>query len=129
MLDALTTPGGDEGLPDIIFVTPELLGSAGGMFHQFLAFAAVAGRLRAVIVDEAHTLLQHASFRPAMSRVVWVRRLGVPLIALTGTLPRALEPALRSTLLFGVVSGGGAVGPTWEGETLRGSLQRPNVRL
>jgi len=58
-----------------------------------------AGRLRRIVMDEAHVTLTHRDFRPGMERLVSVMRtVPVQAVLLTATLPPSMEMDLRVAL-------------------------------
>jgi Helicase conserved C-terminal domain len=54
--------------------------------------------LQAIIIDEVHQVVVSSSFRPVMNRACALRSLGLPLILLTGTCPRAFEGSILASL-------------------------------
>jgi superfamily II DNA helicase RecQ len=69
-----------------------------GMFHRYAASLAATSRISRVIVDEAHLLLTHESFRPVMGTLQWLGQQGVQVVLQTATLPPTLEPDLFAAL-------------------------------
>ena len=49
------------------------------------------GRLARIVVDEAHLLLQHASFRPCLDMLEYFGRMPTSILLMTATCPRPLE--------------------------------------
>jgi superfamily II DNA helicase RecQ len=72
--------------------------------------------LRQIVVDEAHTPLLASSYRPAMLNVSAMRRLGVRVVLLSGTVPEPLVPQLRHA--FGCM----------QLRVYRDDTDRPNLR-
>ena len=63
-------------------------------FIAWLNVLVSKNRLARIIIDEAHLVLAHKSFRPIMSQVSWVGATAIPTILLTATLPPAAEETL-----------------------------------
>lgn len=71
-------------------------------FRTFTRKLLTHARLARIIVDEAHLVLTHASFRPIMSILQWIGGLGVQIVLQTATLPPSLVGKLFST--FGITT-------------------------
>ena len=56
------------------------------------------GRLARIVVDEAHLLANHESFRPCMGNLSFLGSLAVPIVLMTATCPRSLEMTLFEKL-------------------------------
>ena len=56
------------------------------------------GRLARIVVDEAHLLLKHESFRPCMATLAFFGTLTIPLVLMTATCPKSLESKLFEKL-------------------------------
>ena len=56
------------------------------------------GRLARIVVDEAHLLVKHESFRPCMGMLTFVGKLAVSLVLMTATCPNHLETYLFQKL-------------------------------
>ena len=74
--------------------------ASGAAFMRFCRAAKAHGALNAIVLDEAHSVLLASSFRPAFEQVAGLCQLGVPVIALSGTLPLSIEQSLWAK--FGV---------------------------
>jgi superfamily II DNA helicase RecQ len=72
-------------------------------------------RLSRIVVDEAHLLLKHESFRPCVNLLSHFGQVPVPIVLMTATLPRALEQKLFSKLSRQVYA------------VLRRSTERPEI--
>ena len=117
--------------PRVLIMTPEVL----ALEATWVLLWQLVGRgtLRHVVVDECHLSLMTAGWRPASVRLGMVRRLGVPVVLMTGTLPPALEPALRSVFFLG--RGGGSGDDDDDDDevvqtrVIRAPMHRSNVRI
>lgn len=58
------------------------------------------GLLRRIVYDECHTLITEKSFRHKLSLVWNLRRLEVPVILMTATLPFSMRESLEKTMLL-----------------------------
>src|SRR5262245_34131068 len=68
-------------------------------FRNHLQVLYSTGRLKRIVMDEAHVTLTHRDFRPGMNRLVSVMRMvPVPVVLLTATLPPSMEMDLRVAL-------------------------------
>ena len=56
------------------------------------------GRLARIVVDEAHLLVKHESFRPCMGDLSFLGSLAVSIVLMTATCPRSLERMLFEKL-------------------------------
>lgn len=56
------------------------------------------GRLARIVVDEAHLLEKHESFRPCMGMLSFFGKLPVSIVLMTATCPRSLEKVLFAKL-------------------------------
>lgn len=63
-------------------------------FHAFLIELAIAGMLELIGVDECDYPITNMDFRPGMARLSTLMTYGVPMVLLTGTLPRNQKVAL-----------------------------------
>lgn len=79
-------------LPRIILVSADI-----ASFASFMTFArelASATRLARLVIDEAHTLLTSASYRPILADLKVLRTLKTPVVFLTASLPPSAESEL-----------------------------------
>ena len=68
-------------------------------FQDHLQILHGTGRLKRMVMDEAHVALTHRSFRPGMRKLVSVLRcVPVPAVLLTATLPIFMESQLRTAM-------------------------------
>jgi hypothetical protein len=74
--------------------------ACGGGFVGLLQRLSMEGRLDRICLDEAHLVLTDAGYRESLRQVRQVRRVPVPFLALTATLPPVLEPALATALFL-----------------------------
>lgn len=56
------------------------------------------GRLARIVVDEAHLLLKHSSFRPCVDMLKYLGRMPTSILLMTATCPRNLEQQLFAKL-------------------------------
>ena len=56
------------------------------------------GRLARIVVDEAHLLHKHASFRPCVDMLEYFGRMPTSILLMTATCPRNLEQTLFAKL-------------------------------
>jgi superfamily II DNA or RNA helicase len=93
----------DQGIPfgrenynvaDIVIVSAETAGSA--MFMKWVSFTAAMGKLRRIVVDEAHLLLEQHHFRRIMLDLQLLRPASscVRICAFTATAPPSTVPTL-----------------------------------
>ncbi|KAF5347917.1 hypothetical protein D9756_010117 [Leucocoprinus leucothites] len=67
-------------------------------FKLFVSILLQNNLLARVIIDEAHLILMHGSFRPVMHLLKWLGRYPVQMVIITATLPPSLEGSLLSAL-------------------------------
>jgi Helicase conserved C-terminal domain len=82
--------------PQIILVAVESC-----VWEELKAYVAtliLLGRLARIVVDEAHLLLKHASFRPCVNMLEYFGRMPTPMLLMTATCPHKLEKELFSKL-------------------------------
>ena len=99
----------------VVVATPDE--AATKAFKGWLGTVGGEGRLRRVVVDEAHVLLTEASFRGAVAELRHISVLHVPLFLTTATLPVEEEPLLAACL--------GIAPPDLV--VIRGPVARPNL--
>lgn len=102
--------------PSVVAVSVERAGTD-HRFKDWCIRLKAAGRLNRIVIDEAHLLCTSRSFRQVMDRMSGFVRIGVPLVALTGTLPPSMEPLLNRQLGQ----------PSWS--VVREPTQRANIAL
>lgn len=78
----------------IVYVVVET--AAEDAFHQFAR--GLGHRLRRICLDEVHTYVTNAKFRPKHAALTKLRSLGVPLYGLSASLPPSMEPQVLATL-------------------------------
>ena len=84
-------------LASVMLVSADHVGSS-----DFLTYAALLAQqqiLRRIVVDECHTAITAASWRPKLAKLRDVRLLRCQLVLLTATLPPCREQQLREALL------------------------------
>ena len=64
-------------------------------FHNLINMLEQENRLKLIVVDEAHLIIQWASFRPAMLQVAKLRQHKAPMLFMTATLPPIVEQELK----------------------------------
>lgn len=67
-------------------------------FQQYIATLVRLGGLARIVVDEAHLLLKHESFRPCMDMLSFLGTHPVSLVLMTATCPPSLEKVLFEKL-------------------------------
>lgn len=70
--------------------------TAQAAFHKYLVHLHTHGLIARIIVDEAHLLLTHHSFRPVMDTLTWLAQQGIQIILQSATVPPFLESRLFS---------------------------------
>lgn len=85
--------GAAPGAVDILLVSVELCLSDALQNH--LGQLHAEGRLARIVVDECHLALVASSWRPAVHQLQHVRRVPVPLLLLSATVPPKMEGPLR----------------------------------
>jgi hypothetical protein len=86
------TPNSPETDAQIYNVSVELVDT-----KEFTALArrqAALDRLARVVIDEAHLLSAHASFRPIMNLLEFLAGIGVQIVLLTASMPKNMEAEL-----------------------------------
>jgi hypothetical protein len=73
------------------------------------------GRLARIVVDEAHLLLKHSSFRPCVDMLEYCGRMPTSILLMTATCPHGLEQTLFAKLGRTVY------------QVLRRSIERPEI--
>jgi hypothetical protein len=63
-------------------------------FKNFIRILVRDGRLARIIIDEAHLVLTHASFRDIMHLLQWLGQQSVQIVLQSASIPPRLEPAL-----------------------------------
>src|ERR1700687_5674561 len=66
--------------------------------QHYIATLVRLGRLARVVVDEAHLLLKHESFRPCMAMLSFLGTHPISLVLMTATCPPSLEKVLFEKL-------------------------------
>ena len=66
--------------------------------HAYITTLVRLGRLSRVVVDEAHLLEKHRTFRPCMATLEFLGGLAISIVLMTATWPRALERLLFEKL-------------------------------
>lgn len=69
-------------------------------FLQYLGDLEQQGNLRQLVIDECHTLVTDASFRPAMMQLFRIRVREAPLLFTTGTLPPHIVGDFEEVMLL-----------------------------
>ncbi|KAG8740484.1 ATP-dependent DNA helicase sgs1 [Ceratobasidium sp. 414] len=72
-------------------------------FRIWMDVLMAQGWLNRIVLDEAHLMVTSSNYRPTLAHLCYLTSRAVPLIALTATLPPALESELQTLLGF----------PTW----------------
>ncbi|KAL8794984.1 MAG: hypothetical protein Q9182_007576, partial [Xanthomendoza sp. 2 TL-2023] len=111
--DPFRTPSQLHAVPTLLLVDIEQAVTPG-----FLGFARALhaiGRLDRFVLDEAHLLLTASNYRPQLPLIAGLRRVRVPFICMTGTLPPFASFELENLLYF------------TQCERLRASSDRPNL--
>jgi superfamily II DNA/RNA helicase len=98
--------------PRLLLVSVEIAGTV--RFIGFLLNLLAQGRLARIVVDECHLAVTWSSFRPRMRDLVGLRRVAVPLVLLTASLPPSMEGQLSIAFSSDFV-------------TVRASTVRPEV--
>jgi hypothetical protein len=87
-----------ESPPNLLFVSMDamdkLIKGHLGWLQQLVA----AGLLRRIYMDEVHLLLCEPVFRTAFDQLWKMAKLAIPIITLSGTLPKQLVPVMASKL-------------------------------
>ncbi|KAJ3545813.1 hypothetical protein NMY22_g2295 [Coprinellus aureogranulatus] len=84
---------------------------------NFLDSLCTSNRLARIVLDEAHLVLTHNSFRPVMSTLRWLGQRAIQIVLLTATLPvNLVNHLLESTGLSAPL-------------TLRTTTERPNISI
>jgi superfamily II DNA helicase RecQ len=86
-------------LASIVLVSADYIGSSDSEFLSYAALLAQQQILRRIVIDECHTAITTASWRPKLAQLKDVRLLSYQLILLTATLPPCQEEQLRKALL------------------------------
>lgn len=108
------TPGFESVLPCVVAVSVETV-ARNESFKAWLVKQQKSGSLNRIVIDEAHLLCTSADFRPDMLAMSYILTAGVPIAALTATLPPSLERMLHRAL----------GSPSWS--IVREPTQRPNL--
>jgi replicative superfamily II helicase len=86
-------------LASIVLVSADYVGSSDGEFLSYAALLAQQQILRRIVIDECHTAITAASWRPKLAWLKDVRLLSCQLVLLTATLPPCQEEQLGEALL------------------------------
>jgi superfamily II DNA helicase RecQ len=87
-------------LASIVLISADYIGSSNGEFLSYAALLAQQQILRRIVIDECHTAITAASWRPKLAQLKDVQLLSCQLILLTATLPPCQEEQLREALLM-----------------------------
>ncbi|EDN07529.1 predicted protein [Histoplasma mississippiense (nom. inval.)] len=82
--------------PHIVFVTPEL--AMHPQFQVMVQRLCEEKQLPRLVVDEVHCVVTDGNYRPSFNRLKWVGSVAVPLLLMTGTLPREMSDQVLSRL-------------------------------
>ncbi|TEB19704.1 P-loop containing nucleoside triphosphate hydrolase protein [Coprinellus micaceus] len=86
-------------------------------FREYLHALCSADKLARIVLDEAHLILTHKSFRPVMDTLNWLGQKSIQIVLLTATLPVNLVGRLVGDLSL--------CAPI----TLRSTTERPNISI
>ncbi|KAL8689011.1 MAG: hypothetical protein Q9218_005217, partial [Villophora microphyllina] len=111
--DPCSTPQQLHAVPTLLLVDIETAVTPG--FLSFARALHAIGRLDRFVLDEAHLLLTASYYRTQLPAVAGLRRVHVPFICMTGTLPPFASSELEKILYF------------THCERLRASSDRPNL--
>jgi superfamily II DNA helicase RecQ len=87
-----------EGFFSLLIVSIEDINDR--RLYGYLGRLREEGKLARIVIDEAHLLVEEASFRPKMAHVVDLRQHGAPLVLLSATLPPVAKEAFSTQLVL-----------------------------